>query len=137
MKSSVITHQGVIETITKQLVKVKIINLSACSSCHAKGACSAADMEEKLIDIYTDEKNYQIGQMVTISSKLTTGFKALLLGYVLPFLIVLTTLIVLTVLSISEIKAGLIALASLVPYYFALYFFRDRMTKEFTFEIVQ
>ena len=137
MSSSVITHQGIIDSIAQQLVRVKIINLSACSGCHAKGACTASDMEEKIIDIPTAKTNYKVGQIVTIASKLSTGFKALFLGYVLPFLIVLSTLIILTSLSIPETKAGLIALASLVPYYFALYIFRDKIKKEFTFEIVQ
>lgn len=136
MNSSVITHKGVIDSISKQLVKVRILNMSACSSCHAKGACNASDMEEKIIDVYTKENDYKIGQSVTIASQLSTGFKALFLGYIFPFIIVLVTLIALTIMSVSEIKAGLIALASLAPYYVALYFLRDKIKKEFTFEII-
>lgn len=137
MSTSVITHKGVIDSIKNNLVKVRILNLSACSSCHAKGGCSASDMEEKIIDVYNDTKEYKIGESVTISSELSTGFKALFLGYVLPFLIVLITLIILTSLNISEIKAGFFALVSLIPYYTGLYFFRDQVKKNFTFKIVQ
>jgi len=136
MSSSVITHEGVIDSIANHLVRVRIINMSACSGCHARGGCTASDQEEKIIDVYTDGTKYNLGERVTISSKLSTGFKALLFGYVLPFLIVLFTLIVLTVYNINEIKAGLVSLATLVPYYFVLFIFRKYIKKNFTFEIL-
>lgn len=137
MNSSVITHQGVVDSISKQLVRVRILNMSACSGCHAKGACNASDMEEKIIDVHTNKNTYKVGQLVTIASQLSTGFKALFLGYVFPFIIVLTTLIILTVMAVPELKSGIISIASLVPYYIGLYYFRDRIKKEFTFEIIQ
>ncbi len=137
MSSATITHQGIIDSITDNLIQVKIVNMSACSACHAKGACSVSDQEEKIIDIIPNGKNYSIGDSVTISSKLQTGFKALFLGYVLPFIIVLFALIIFTALSIKETIAGLIALCTLVPYYFGLYLFRDKVKKSFIFEILK
>lgn len=137
MSSSTITHQGVIESITQHLIKVRILNMSACAGCHAKGACNASDMEEKIIDIHSDSTKYKVGQSVTISSKLSTGFKALFLGYIIPFIIVLVSLIILTTLGIPEIQSGLVSLATLIPYYIALYLLRDKIKKEFTFEIIQ
>lgn len=136
MSSSVITHDGVVDSISNHLVRVRIINMSACSGCHAKGACNASDQEEKIIDVYTDATKYKLGEKVTIASKLSTGFKALLYGYVFPFVIVLLTLIILTVLNMNEIRAGLISLATLVPYYFILFMFRKNIKKDFTFEIL-
>lgn len=136
MSSSVITHDGVIDSISNHLVRVRIINMSACSGCHAKGACNAADQEEKIIDVYTDGTKHKLGEKVTIASKLSTGFKALLYGYLLPFILVLITLIVLTVMNLNEIKAGLFSLATLVPYYFILFIFRKHIKKNFTFEIL-
>lgn len=136
MSSNNITHQGVIEAIENNLVKVRIVNLSACASCHAKGACSAADMDEKVIDVFTNNKNYKLGQTVTIASKLKSGYKAIFYGYVLPFLLVFITLIILTVLSFTETTAGLISLGILIPYYVTLYLFRNQLGKSFTFEIL-
>ena len=40
-----IEHRGVITSITDNKVSVKILQQSACSSCHAKGACTAATVE--------------------------------------------------------------------------------------------
>jgi len=136
MSSKSITHQGIIESIEGTLIKVRIVNLSACASCHAKGACSASDQEEKIIDVVTNRGNYKVGQQVTISSKTEMGFKALFYGYVLPFIIVFLTLILLTILSFSETLSGLISLGILIPYYFILYLFRQQLGKSFTFEIL-
>ncbi len=137
MSSSTITHQGIIDSITNNLIKVKIVNMSACSACHAKGACSASDMEEKIIDVTPNGESYKIGEPVTIYSKLTTGFKALFYGYIFPLLVVLFMLILLTSLSVKETTAGLFSIGILAPYYFGLYLFRNKIKKSFIFEILK
>lgn len=136
MSLSVITHQGFVHSTEKGVVRIKIISMSACASCQVKGVCTASESEEKIIDVPTD-KNYKIGEEITISSKTANGFKALWLAYVLPFLLVLFTLIILTSLKYSETKAGVFSLSMLIPYYFLLYLFRDKLKKKFTFEILK
>jgi len=50
MASGTIIHPGIIERISGEKVFVRILSQSACSACHAKGACSVADAEEKIIE---------------------------------------------------------------------------------------
>jgi len=114
---------------------VSIINQSACSSCHANGACSAADMLEKEIEIYNFKNEYTPGQAVTILFKESKGFTALFFGYVLPFILILLTLIISNSILNNELLSGLLSLAILAPYYIALYFFRHRLKKVFNFEV--
>ncbi len=130
-----ITHQGVVEQINGKQVRVKIISQSACSACHAKGACTASDTSEKIIDAITPLSTLKIGDIVTISTQQSTGSKAVFLGYGLPFLVLLTVLIAFKVTGYSETLSGLISLASLAPYYFVLYLFRNKIQKSFQFEI--
>jgi sigma-E factor negative regulatory protein RseC len=137
MKDGTISHQGFVESVTNDLVKVRITSMSACSACHAKGACNASDQEEKIIDALSSGKTLKVGDWVTVWARESMGFKALFLGYLLPFLLVLTTLIICTSLNLSEIKAGLFSLAVLIPYYTVLYFTRDTVKKSFIFEIKQ
>jgi sigma-E factor negative regulatory protein RseC len=59
----------------------------------------------------------------------------LLYGYLLPFIIVLITLIVSSSLTNNEITAGLLALLVLIPYYITLYFYRNYLKKVFKFEV--
>jgi len=63
------------------------------------------------------------------------GTRAVMLGYFLPFLLVLLTLIVTLNIFKSQGLAGLISLGVLVPYYMLLYFNKDRLKKTFTFKI--
>ncbi len=135
MNNSYIKHQGVVDHIEGENVFVKILNVSACSSCHAKGACSASDMQEKMIEAKSKGRLFQVGQQVMIISTEGKGFLALFWGYVAPFLLVVITLIVLTALRLPEVKAGLYALLTLVPYYGGLYVFKQKFRNQFTFDI--
>jgi len=132
---NLIDHEGCIDHIVDGVAHVKIISESACSACHAKGVCGAADQEEKFLDIALSEVNYEKGENVRVQVARHLGYKAVALGYFYPFLLLMAVLIVLILVGISELKAGSIALLSLVPYYLLLYAFRKRIESTFTFSI--
>ena len=132
---SEIRHKGFVKTVNSDRMIVTIVNQSACSTCHAKGACTVSDYQDKEIEINEFSGNYQPGQEVTVVFKESKGFSALLWGYVLPFLVVLITLIVVLEITDDELKAGLISLAVLIPYYTTLYFLRHHLKKIFKFEV--
>lgn len=135
MMSGEISHKGIIKSLTDQQIVVSIVNESACSSCHAKGACSAADMQDKEVEIRNFSGEYRVGQSVQVVGKTSQGFKALFYGYVFPFLLIMLVLITLTSLQFSEGISGLISLSILVPYYLILYLTRNKIRKSFEFEI--
>ena len=130
-----IDHDGIIEHIEGDVAHVKINSESACAACHAKGVCGAADQEEKYLDIPLEGVEYQRGETVRIQVARRLGFKAVALGYVYPFVLLMAVLIMLTVAGINELKAGMIALLSLLPYYLVLFLARNRIKKTFTFSI--
>lgn len=133
--SSCVEQKGTIEEIKDGIVKVNLLSISACASCHAKGACSMLDIQNKIIDIYESGKDYKKGEVVNVIMRQSLGYKAMLLAYGLPFLLVLATLIILTSLHVNELIAGLGSLSILIPYYLVIYFFRDNLQKTFTFTI--
>ncbi len=114
---------------------VSIINESACSSCHANGACTMADVKEKEVEASGFSKTYTAGEEVIVLFRESQGFLALFYGYVLPFIFVFLVLIVSFSLTNNEAVSGLLSLAVLVPYYIVLYFFRHLLKKTFQFEI--
>jgi sigma-E factor negative regulatory protein RseC len=130
-----IDHDGVIEHIKGGVAHVMINSESACAACHAKGVCGAADQEEKFIDIQLGETPYSKGESVRVLVAKRLGFKAVALGYVYPFMVLMAVLIGLTAAGVSELRAGLIALLSLPPYYLVLFLARNRIGKTFTFSI--
>jgi len=114
---------------------VNIISQSACSSCHAKGACTSSDSEEKEIEVTGFSRHYSPGQTVTVHFKQTHGYAAVFWGYGMPFIVVMLTLIIANILSVGELLSGLISIGMLIPYYTALYFFRNTFKKVFKFEV--
>jgi sigma-E factor negative regulatory protein RseC len=131
-----ISHEGVIASMSEDKVTVKITSYAACASCHAKGACHiSGGEEEKLLHIPVPDPNFSIGEKVRVILDRSLGFRALFLGYVLPFLLVLAVLLIMTAIGSNELIAGLISLAVLVPYYIGLILMRGKMERQFSFFI--
>lgn len=131
-----IEHQGIIKKIKGNELTVSILSKAACLSCSLKSACSISEIEEKTIDIITAEASkYTLYENVYVYYKQSLGFRALFLGYLLPFLIVMTTLITIIIITDKEGLAGILSLASLAPYYIILYFTKRNLKKTFSFSI--
>ncbi len=131
-----IEHQGIIKKIDGNEIDISIVSIAACASCSAKGVCSASDVEEKIVQVKTENAaDYDVNETVDIYYKQSLGFRALFLGYLLPFLIVMATLITIMVITGSEGTAGLVSLLTLVPYYLVLHFTKDKLKETFSFSI--
>ncbi len=131
-----ISHPGIIEQVTEDKIIVKIIAMSACSSCHAKGMCNVADMEEKVVEVRKiPHRDFQKNDHVTVSMKKSLGSRAVLLGYFFPFVLMIATLLLVLFLSGSEGAAGMSAILVLIPYYWLLYVYRSKLKSTFSFTI--
>lgn len=109
---------------------------SGCSSCEIKGACSVSDVEEKSVMVNTDNVGqYKPGQTITIEMKQSLGTWAVLLGYVFPFLVLFTGLIIFISAGLDQGLAGILALSLLIPYYLTLYVLRNFLGSRFNYSI--
>ena len=136
-ESSSIEHRGVIQSVSSSTIKVNLLNVAACSSCHAKAACSVSEVDNKVIEILNTGGNFIKGEHVRVLYEKTLGPKALLLGYLLPFFVVFATLMISWIISGNEVLSGLLSLASLIPYYAGLALFRNKLKKVFRFKITR
>lgn len=130
-----IEHEGIVESIEPQHVKVRIVNESACASCHAKGACTAADLQDKVIDVYQSVSDINIGQKVMLIGKKALAPKAVMLAYILPLVLIFATLIGVYYITGNDLLAGGLSLAILVPYFTIIFFMKDKLQKTFSFTI--
>ncbi len=130
-----ICHNGFVSRINSNKIYVRIVSQSACSECHAKGACTVSDKADKEIEISDYKGKYHVGQQVTVTMRQSMGMKAILLGYILPFFVLFITLFITIQLTGDEIAGGLIALGMLVPYYAAIFIFRKAIQRSFRFEL--
>ena len=129
-----IEHAGVVQSIDDKYVNVSITSMSACSGCHAAGVCEVSGSEEKIIRA-VNTSDIKPGERVMVIMERSLGFRALFIGYLLPFLIVMFLLVLLSSLSLSEPVAGIFALLSLGPYYLLLYLRKEKIGQKFSFTI--
>ncbi|NPA35840.1 MAG: SoxR reducing system RseC family protein [Chlorobi bacterium] len=130
-----VEHQGIVEEVLPDQVKVRIISISACAACHAKDACNASDMEDKVIDVYEPHDELSVGQRVLLLGKKNLAPLAVTLAYVLPVILIFVTLFLVVKLTGNEPLAAALALFILVPYYAVIHFLKDKLQKTFTFTI--
>jgi len=132
--SETIDHEGIVQNADGKSVVVTISSETACSGCHAGNSCNISGQKDKAIEI-TGNFNVKQGDSVIVQMKQIMGFTALLYGYLLPLVSVVTLLIVLISVKMSELASGLISIGILFPYYLILYLFRKRINDKFRFTL--
>lgn len=134
-----VTHEGVITSIGENSIQVEIINKSACAECHAKGVCSASDEKTKVVDVPLTIGNmsahYEVGDKVLVTLASSLGFKAVIYAYGVPLVLLLVTMLVSSLCGLSELYVGLTGIGVVLFYYLVLAFFKNRLTRVFTFSI--
>jgi sigma-E factor negative regulatory protein RseC len=132
--NDVINHEGIVKSNSGESVIISITSQSACAGCHARGSCGLIGSEVKDVEV-KGAYNVKPGEMVYVLMNQSMGFTALSYGYVIPFVVILIMLFLMISLRMSELIAGLISLGTLIPYYFTLYSFRDKLGDKFSFTI--
>lgn len=129
-----IRHVGIVESVGKNCVRVRIVQNSACSMCSAAAQCHASESKEKLVDVYTAE-NYRVGQKVLVMASYNAGFYALTMAMLVPMAILIIALFATMASGMNEVSAALTSLSTLIPYYIILYIFRKRISRKVSFGI--
>lgn len=130
-----VTHTGIVKEIGDRGIKVGIVVQSGCASCQINGTCTMSEQTDKELEIACNPKKFILGQRVLVRLNSSQGMHALLLGYVLPFVVLLTVMIVTSNITENEGIIGLASLGSLIPYYAILYLFNNRIKKKFTYVV--
>ncbi len=135
-ENQIVEHEAFVREIKDGIIIVDVLSKSACLSCQLKGVCSVSDIEEKSVEVAVDDtKKYEKGDKVNVYLTRNQGLAAVFLGYVLPFILVVLTLIIVLQLTNSQGVAGLSSIFILVPYYGLLYLFRKKISKKYKFKI--
>lgn len=131
-----IEHQGIVSGVQGEIISVNLSNISNCSGCHAKAMCNVSETDNKVIEVINSQKSgFQKGDQVIVEFEKSLGPKALLLGYLLPFFMVIFTLIISHAITGNEVFSGISSLLVLIPYYLVLYYLRSFLKKEFSFKL--
>jgi len=130
-----IEHSGIVSEIDHHCIRVVIVQQTSCEDCHAKGVCHTADNDKKIIEVETDSPEYRVGDKVVVFGKKSMGQQAVLLVFVIPFIIILFTLIILNLIVANDVYSGGIAILVLLPYYGILSLFNNKFKSKFRFDV--
>ena len=135
--ANTIKHQGVIKRIQGTHVQVRITQTSACASCSIKGHCTSADTKEKMIDVFDSAASqYQVGQEVWVVGTLSMGVQAVLFAFILPLVILVTSIFFLMNVLEDELLASCGSMTCVAVYYLLLkILFKEKLRKRMSFII--
>ena len=140
-----IKHDGIVIAVNGDgTVRVRIVQTSACASCKAKAMCASAESKEKeILALFVGEEakrqegerqDIKLGDEVVVMVQQKMGWKAILLAYMLPFIVMMTVVAIGNgLLGIREEVIGTAALCAMGVYYIVLGFFKDKIQKDFSF----
>ena len=132
-----VSHTGVVVGINDKDIEIEILSASSCGTCNIKSACGMSEMREKRVTVpRLADKDYIVGQPVSIVMSARQGNKAAMIAYLIPAIILIAIIVILSNLSIKEWVAALIGIGALAVYYTILYiFFKAKLRDEFRYEI--
>lgn len=95
----------------------------------------ASGRQEKEIVVKNTDSSLQIGDSVTLYGESSNGLFAVLIAFVIPFVLILLCLFLLKNTVQNESAAAFIALGILVPYYLILALFNNKLNKKMQFRL--
>lgn len=131
-----IEHQGVVEEVSRDYVRVTIVQVAACAECKAKSLCVSSESKEKVIEVKGSYPDLKVGDAVKVCGSMQMGRRAVLLAFTLPMvMLLLIGFVCLGILNMSEGWVMLLMLLSLTVYFTVMYMLRGRIEREFRFWI--
>ena len=132
-----IRHRGIIDSISGCKASVRIVRMSACSSCEAKSTCRGHGTKDFIVNV-TDEVlvGMSAGDAVTVEIPCSAGRHAVLVGFVVPLLLVVVSMAAVVSLGGRDVLAALVAIVVLAMYYCGLYVARQRLDRHFHVSVV-
>jgi len=125
----IVKHLGTVTKTGHQLVRIRLIDNINCSTCQVKSTCGLAENDLKDIEITTQGDVYSLHELVEVSMSNKVGFIAVFFAYVLPFIILILTLLT-GLFLLKEWQAGLLSIFMLIPYFVIIYFSKNTLDRK-------
>lgn len=135
-ETNVFIHSGVVSRIRGRSIIVSLDKNIHCESCRAKGACGVSDTANKEVEIIDADSAFKLNDPVEVTLRKNLGHKAVFWAYILPFIIMMATLLLMSFF-FEEWMAGLVSLLVLVPYYAIVYALKNYFKETFKISILR
>ena len=130
-----IWHEGIVRDVKAQTIEVVIYSHSACSACHAKGACGMSDIKQKVIIAERPAFEIKAGERVVVYAAMGNAVYSVVMAYIIPSILIVSAIFFLVRAGASELTAAVASLVLLGGYFWALYLFRNKIGKKIKFTV--
>lgn len=130
-----IWHEGIVRDVKAQTIEVVIYSHSACSACHAKGACGMSDIKQKVIIAERPSFEIKAGERVVVYAAMGNAVYSVVMAYIIPSILIVSAIFFLVRAGVSELTAAVASLVLLGGYFWALYLFRNKIGKKIKFTV--
>ena len=132
MESEKVCKEGIIRRLEGRKVWVEVVVSSACGGCAAKNLCNISEKKNELVEAENFlGEDFVVGETVQIQMQQKLANKAVVLGYLLPFIILITGLFGCYALTHIEWLSVLAGIGLTAIYYIILKLMDKRLAKEF------
>lgn len=134
MTENTICKEGIVRAIHGDQIEVEITISSACSECHAKSICIPSDHKRETVlaqRLYNE--HFEVGDKVQLVLKGSAGGKAVVLAYLLPFLVLMVALFGTYAITKSELAGVIVSVVFVVIYYIILKTQNKKIEQNFQF----
>jgi len=128
-------HAGQVTDYHHGRIKISLTG-SGCSACH-NSLCMLGGSKAKEVELSINKNEWKIGDEVLVKINPSSGYKAVVFLYLLPFLLMLGALIFLLGIGYSEGVSGLTSMVILVPYFGIVYGFNKRLGSQCKIDLVK
>lgn len=137
MNSKAISHSGIVDSVERNVVHVRIVQNSACHDCKIASHCATSESKIKMIDVFTaDYSQYKKNDEVEVLASASVGFTAVAYAFVMPLLVMILSIIIAYYSTDgNEAISAIAGIISLVPSFTLLYILRGKFARTMLFTI--
>ena len=129
-----IRHEGIVLRTEGNMAHVEIVQTSACSACKAKSMCMSSESRQISNMRCLMLEPLQVGDHVEVEVRERLAWRAILLAYILPFIVMIAVIAILDFATDwSEAVVGTLSLCGIALYYLILSGFKHRLQRQFSF----
>lgn len=134
MTEDTICKEGIVRAVNGDNIEVEITVSSACSECHAKSICIPTDHRQETVtaqSLYGE--HFEPGEKVQLVLKGSAGNKAVVLAYLLPFVVLMIALFGTYAITKSELAGVIVSLVFVALYFIILKTQNKKIEQKFQF----
>ena len=128
-----VCKEGIVRKTEDGKVWVEIVVSSACGGCVAKNMCNISEKKNEIIEaVNIMGEEFSVGEQVQIQMQESQAHRAVVLGYLLPFIVLIVGLFGCYALTHIEWLSALVAFGLTAIYYLILKMFDKCLARQFT-----